>query len=284
MLLAVIPFRLKSVRVPQKVILPIQEIPLCVRVVQAVQKSFEGLNGVQILAAVDSPKTQKLLENACPGLQVVMTKAELPSGTDRVHAAVQHFCDEQKIEMSSIKGILNIQGDMPFVGRHGLRAIAEYYLEGDALTLSQMPMATLSQSFPQGQNYTDMGAVKVISDSENCAMYFSRHPIPYTRAPVPKKDFIGDLHIGVYGFTPKALMRFCDQSPVAIEKAESLEQLRAMYIGMKILVIRTQPEAHESYRGIDTPQDLKWALSFGHKTRPMAKPKQKTKKAGRKKK
>jgi 3-deoxy-manno-octulosonate cytidylyltransferase (CMP-KDO synthetase) len=260
MILMVLPFRLASARIPKKVLHEIAGIPLCVRTARRVMEGFGRDKNVRVLAAVDSPQVEELLRNALPTLEIVQTSPELPSGTDRVFAAVQILLAREPELRSSLVGIVNIQGDMPFIGQDGLRQVVSF--------LQQKPRAeefwvTLSQAWPQSQNIDERGAVKVVTDREGRALYFSRFPIPYSRNNLEDNaDSISDLHLGVYGFGLEALTRFCTHAPVALEKAEGLEQLRALWLGLPIYVLQTEVEAGASYRGIDTAADLDWAQSW----------------------
>jgi 3-deoxy-manno-octulosonate cytidylyltransferase (CMP-KDO synthetase) len=261
-ILAVVPLRLASTRVPKKILSSLGGLPLAVRSVGRVREAFAGDASVRILAAVDASETRDLLLKHFPDLDVVMTDPDLPSGTDRVFVAVLSYC-ERNAARDSVKGVLNVQGDMPFTGGEGLRQIAAYFRGATAEQLSAVPLATLSHDWPADIKYEDPGAVKVLADRHGHALYFSRFPIPYSRVKRPKlPEADGDMHIGVYGYTMEGLARFCAHAPVPLEKMESLEQLRALWLGMRMAVIRTEARAGESYRGIDMPADLAWAKAF----------------------
>lgn len=277
--LAVLPLRLESARIPQKMLKKIGKYTLCEHSVGRVLATFQGSEDVEVVAAVDSPNVKALLQKTFPKLNVIMTDPELPSGTDRVLAASQEYVGSRSL--SSLSGILNIQGDMPFVGSKGLLQIAGLFLNNPSNILLRAPVVTLSEPFGRESRalkisekkiyeaYLGPSAVKVMVDREGFAIYFSRFPIPYSRLSLKKPltkagktiplSTEADLHLGVYGFTPKALVDFCSQSPTPIELLEGLEQLRAMWLGQKILVLRTEYEKGASYRGVDMKEDLKWA-------------------------
>jgi len=267
--LAVLPLRLESTRVPRKMLAKIGSQSLCVHSVQRAINAFKKLESVELVAAVDSPLVQELLQSEFPELRVEKTEPEIPTGTDRVFAVYQKLKKESR--MQNLKGVLNIQGDMPFMSVGGLEELANYFIENDLEFLKQNPIATLCQKWPVSDKagFESQAAVKILRNKLGFAIYFSRHPIPYSKVTSKKeraKFFISDLHVGAYGFEPLALSRFCAQIPTELELAEGLEQLRALYLGYSIFGIETEPAPFESYRGIDTPEDLKWARAFIKKT------------------
>jgi 3-deoxy-manno-octulosonate cytidylyltransferase (CMP-KDO synthetase) len=277
----VIPLRLASTRIPRKVLVDIGGRSLAERTVRRVLDAFRGDERVRVIAAVDAEETLIELSSAFPDLQVLLTDPELPSGTDRVFAAVSRYCESDPRLAGRIRGVVNVQGDMPFVGAAGLKSIVGYVHEAWSAP-GEERMATLSEAWPSGRKYDDAAAVKVVMDRSGRAIYFSRHPIPYSKLPFGKdKEFpeaAGDLHIGVYAYTVAALARFCSHAPVALERGESLEQLRAQWLGIPIQVLRTEAEKGESFRGIDTQDDLAWARGFAGGKTPAKKTATRTKK------
>jgi 3-deoxy-manno-octulosonate cytidylyltransferase (CMP-KDO synthetase) len=267
-ILAVLPLRLESTRIKQKMLSRIGETTLCEHSVLKAQQAFSEVNDVTVIAAVDSPKVRDILRKSFPKLYILETSPEIQTGTDRVFEAYQIFKTKPENQNLKVQAILNIQGDMPFMGQSGLQMIAQFFRESDAATLKKYPIATLCQKWPNEkshqQNYRDQGAVKILRNSEGAAIYFSRLPVPYSKKEIPKRGLpiVGELHLGVYGFTPEVLARFCAQSSTELELSEGLEQLRALWLGYSIFGIETEPKLGESYRGIDTPKDLKWAKDF----------------------
>lgn len=282
-LLVVVPLRLASMRVPRKVLADVSGRTLAERTMGRVIEAFAEHPRVRVFAAVDHEETLISLSKAFPGLSVLLTDPELPSGTDRVFAAVMRYCDSHPGAAKALKGVINVQGDMPYVGLEGLRRLAGYVLEAWSPKGGEL-MATLSETWPEERDYSDPAAVKVITDRSGRAIYFSRHPIPYSKfafgedAEFP--ETAGDMHLGVYAYTLQALARFCSHAPVAIERAESLEQLRAQWLGIPIQVLRIEAAVGESFRGVDTPADMAWARSFakGGKVAPTKKTASKAKK------
>lgn len=275
--LAVIPLRLASSRVPKKILADIGGQSLAQRTVGRAFKALGDNPQVRILAAVDDIATEQHLKKHYPDLTVVLTSPDIPSGTDRVFAAVMEWIKKNPQGRSSVKGVLNIQGDMPFAGVEGLRQAAGFYENASPADLQRFGMITLAQPWPSDQSLDAMSAVKVLSDREGSALYFSRYPIPYSMKNPPKAssklpdvEFVPDMHIGLYGYTLESLAQLASHAPIELERSESLEQLRALWLGIKILVLKTHPESFESFRGIDTPADLSWARNFAK-----AKPKKK---------
>lgn len=265
--LAVVPLRLASARIPRKVLADIGGMSLSRRTLARARAAFAGDSEVTLLAAVDSPETQKHLQQEFPDLEVMLTDPALPSGTDRVFAATQAWIAADPARKAALRGVINIQGDMPFAGVQGLQDAAAFYKVASPEELARFPMLTLAQAWPADTDFAHIGAVKVISDREGGALYFSRHPIPHSMKPFkgkasPENLPVSRLHIGVYGYTLEALTRLAAQAPVELERAEMLEQLRALWIGLRILVIATDPGEGSSFRGIDTPLDLAWAKRF----------------------
>ena len=263
---AIVPLRLSSVRVPQKILASIGDESLCERTVGRVLSIFSSDPQVLVVAAVDDKRTRDVLSRKYPSLKVVLTDPEIPSGTDRVCVALGEVLKSLPGRGASVRGVLNVQGDIPFVGTEGLRQITGFYKTASDGDLIKTPMATLAQDWPANQDYESPGAVKVISDRAQRAIYFSRHAIPHSKLKARKTSLdglpVGKLHIGVYGYTPQALAEMCSHSPIALELAEGLEQLRALWLGIEILVLETHPLVGESYRGIDTPEDLAWSRKF----------------------
>jgi 3-deoxy-manno-octulosonate cytidylyltransferase (CMP-KDO synthetase) len=267
--LVVIPLRLASARIPRKVLAPIGELTLAERTVGRALEAVGYLSGVAVVAAVDSEEVAHVLESRYPELTVIRTDPDLPSGTDRVFAATRVWIAEEPSRRAALKGVLNVQGDMPFAGLNGLRQAVEFYQSAEPADLARFPMLTLAQPWPAEMDFMDLAAVKVIADRAGRAIYFSRHPIPHSRVPAPRKGqgVLGaGLHIGLYGYTLEALAAFASQSPVPMELSEGLEQLRALWLGLGIFVIQTTPESGEDFRGIDTPKDLAWARKFAGPT------------------
>lgn len=234
---ACIPARYASTRFPGKPLALIQGKPMILWVAEGAQQA--GLFD-QVVVATDDSRIQQVVEQA--GFKVAMTDGKHPSGTDRVKEAVQSFnLQDQDV-------VVNIQGDEPLVNKEWLQALVEPFRCQNDLQLTTLAHAITLEEI-QSPN-----SVKVLTDQNNRALYFSRFPIPFSKEkPTEFKEWNGLYkHMGFYGFRVHALNTFCGAPQGLAEKAESLEQLRALALGMPIHVSVVKG----SSLGVDTPQDL----------------------------
>jgi len=171
------------------------------------------------------------------GYEVRMTASELPSGSDRVWAAIQEDpCDI----------VVNIQGDEPLIRGDVLDALISETEKDDC------DMATLGHALSEETLHSQQCA-KVVTNEKGNALYFSRLPIPFSRKAYNEFTNLPVLkHIGIYAYKKDMLRRFCAQSPIPLEEAEGLEQLRALYLGARLKVVKTQ---HDCW-GVDIPSDV----------------------------
>ncbi len=172
------------------------------------------------------------------GARVIMTRADHLSGTDRVAEAAS---------ASNAALVVNIQGDEPLIDPAAIDAAVLGLLEQD-----DTPMGTLKKRIERPEEITDPNVVKVVTDREANALYFSRAPIPCVReAGAGSATYF--KHIGLYVYRREFLLEYPDLPVGPLEQAERLEQLRAIENGFKIRVVETEYES----LGIDTPED--WA-------------------------
>ena len=233
-IVGVIPARYGSTRFPGKPLVDLLGRPLIQWTIEGSQKS-KLLS--DLIVATDDDRIKKAAEAV--GVKVAMTPSELPTGSDRIHAAIQNIdCDI----------VVNIQGDEPLVTGELIDRLAQVFIDDPNLD-----MATLAHPISD-EELESPNAVKVVLNHKDEALYFSRFPIPYSRSKAAEMgSHEGCLkHIGMYAYTKKFLKKFCETPPAFIEKAESLEQLRALYLGAKIKVVRVK----EASLGVDTPEDL----------------------------
>jgi len=231
--LGVIPARYGSTRLPAKPLLKINGHPLLEWVIRGV-RAAESLS--ELVVATDHPEIAALAEKL--GTAAVMTDPNLPSGSDRVWAVAQtRNCDV----------VLNIQGDEPLIQPFWIDQLVGAFRDD-----AKLKMATLAHKLPTEELATP-GTVKVILNKFNEAIYFSRFAIPYSREGVEKWPNTALKHIGLYGYQKEFLREFCAQAPTPVEKAESLEQLRAMWLGARIKVL----EIEGLSVGVDTADDVK---------------------------
>lgn len=236
-ILCVIPSRIASTRIQRKPLLPIQGKPM-------VQWVYENASRctflTDVVVATDSEEVASVVKNI--GGKAIMTPPHLATGSDRVAVVA-----EQYPEMDVI---INLQGDEPFIKPHMLEQLVSPYLAGET-----PDMTTLASPINMEDDYHNPGAVKVLTDLQGNALYFSRSPIPYfrieTEAPVYH-------HIGLYAFRRDFLLRYTTLPQTPLEKAESLEQLRALEHGYKIRVCLTKEKTLE----INTPEEYERAQNF----------------------
>lgn len=230
--IGVIPARYGSTRFPGKPLALVAGKPLLQWVIEAAKKS-KLID--QLIVATDDERIMKLAETC--HVDSVMTDSDLPSGTDRIWAAVQ----KEQFDIA-----LNIQGDEPLLTGEVLDILVQSMIDNP-----KSEMATLGHDFKSVKDMENPNVVKIALNQKNEAIYFSRFPIPYSRV----KDFTPDAnlqHVGLYGYRKGFLQKFCETPAHSLELSESLEQLRALYLGAKIQVTRVEYET----RGVDTPEDV----------------------------
>lgn len=225
---AVIPARYGSTRFPGKPLTPIHGKPMVAHVVDRVLQA--GCCD-QVVVATDDERIAAAIEGS--GATCVMT-GEASSGTDRVAQAVLPFaCDV----------VLNVQGDEPALPPEDVATLAHFLAMHP-----EAPMATLAAP-ASDDDLANPNVVKVVCDTSGRALYFSRSAIPFPRNPIPG---IARKHIGMYGFQREALLRFNALPEHPLERAEGLEQLRALANGLAIHVL---PGSGESV-AVDVPADV----------------------------
>ena len=232
--LGIIPSRYGSSRFPGKPLHLLCGKPLVAWVVEAVKKA-KTLDDV--IVATDDDRIVAAVE--AHGGRAVMTPSELPSGTDRIACAAGDFADDDIL--------VNIQGDEPLIAPELIDALA-----GRLLADAKWDMATAVTPIRRREDLDAKTVVKVVLDREDGALYFSRLPIPCDRDNEP--DLASGLyvrHLGIYAYRGAFLRRYIAEKPCALEQTEKLEQLRALWMGAKIAVIRTEDEGV----GVDTPED-----------------------------
>jgi 3-deoxy-manno-octulosonate cytidylyltransferase (CMP-KDO synthetase) len=237
----VIPARYGSTRLPAKAIAPIAGRPMIQWVLEAAQRSRAS----EVLVATDDERVANAVE---PRSCVVMTRADHPSGTDRIAevAALRGWADDDIV--------VNVQGDEPQLPASVVDQVAAL-LAGD----SRADLATLSTPIGSVEEFLDPNVVKVVAADDGAALYFSRAPIPWQRDGAPnglasQTSFAGaQRHLGIYAYRVASLRRMTSLAPSSLEQTEKLEQLRALQAGMRILVA----EASERPGiGVDTEHDL----------------------------
>jgi len=265
MLVVIVPLRLESSRIPRKILAQIDGTTVAARVLKRLERCLSGFPDIRLFAAVDAPEVGSHLATEVPGVQTILTSPELKSGTDRVYAAYGHLLAEGLVQATEVEAVVNVQGDMPFLSES---ALVEFLRDvRERAKSSTGCLVTISESWPKDQSYDDRAAVKVLCDQARRALYFSRHPIPYSRKSREEAQGEADaeFHVGVYAFTGETLRQFAESPATRLEETEGLEQLRALWLGIPIYVLKTEYESTSSFRGIDVPEDLAWARAFATK-------------------
>jgi 3-deoxy-manno-octulosonate cytidylyltransferase (CMP-KDO synthetase) len=233
-IVGVIPSRWGSTRFPGKSLAPIRGKPLVLWVVEAAHRA-ERLD--EVLVATDDRRIADVVEEA--GARAVMTARDHPSGTDRVAEAVRGI--EAEV-------VVNIQGDEPLVDPALVDRLAATLL-GDP----RWDMATAASPIERREDLENPSIVKAVWAEDGTALYFSRSPIPYVRdEPFDAAATLHWGHAGLYAYRRAFLERLVATPPCPLEKAEKLEQLRALHIGGRIAVLKAGRKAI----GVDTPEDL----------------------------
>ncbi len=230
-ILCVIPARYASTRLPGKPLVDIAGKPMIQRVYEQAKKA---LRPAMVLVAADHP----LVADAVTGFggEVMMTSTDHPTGTDRLAEVARAF--------PGFDVIINVQGDEPLIEPAVIDQLAAAFAEEPDLL-----MATLKTKADEAE-YNNPNAVKVVTGLNDYALYFSRSLLPYPR--VQPETFTVYKHIGIYAYRRDFLLTYAALAPTPLEKAESLEQLRALEHGYSIKVLET------SFKpvGVDTPEDL----------------------------
>jgi 3-deoxy-manno-octulosonate cytidylyltransferase (CMP-KDO synthetase) len=234
--LGVIPARYGSTRFPGKPLADIAGKSLVQRVWEQTSQA------ASLTACVVATEDQRIIDHVAGfGGAGRMTSAEHASGTDRLGEIARD---------TNYDYYVNIQGDEPLVLPAAIDALVTQTLA------ARTPMSTLITPFPldHPEELANPNAVKVVLDGANCALYFSRSQIPFPRNPAPAVYF---KHIGIYMYSRETLLRLCELPRTMLEDAESLEQLRALYHGVKILCVETvyDPVA------VDVPGDIERVLA-----------------------
>lgn len=230
--LILIPARMASTRLPGKPLADIAGAPMIVHVARRAAESGLG----RVVVATDTAAVAEAV--IAHGFEAVMTRADHQSGSDRIHEALLALDPSGKMET-----VINVQGDLPTIEPETIRAALR------PLEEAAVDIATLTVEIADEEDRRNPNIVKVVgsplSERRLKALYFTRATAPYGDGPLYH-------HIGLYAYRRAALERFVALGPSALEKRESLEQLRALEAGMRIDV-----EIVDSVPlGVDTPADL----------------------------
>ena len=231
--IAIIPARLNSKRLPKKLIKKISGVPL----IAITYRNLLSMNIFdEIIVATDSSQISNIINQI--GGTVFMSKKKHSCGSDRV--------SEASIEFKS-DIVLNVQGDEPFVSLESIKKIIHFFRNNKN---KNIPVVSLIYQTTDISLIDDDNCVKVVVDKNNFAMYFSRSRIPFLKN--YKKDFKYNIHVGVYGFLSQSIIQFSKFKPSKLEKIESLECIRFIENGHKIKMIQIDRPTI----GIDTSHDI----------------------------
>ena len=233
----IIPARYASTRYPGKPLIDLAGKPMVVHVCERAKKS--GAAAVHV--ATDDKRIADAVRKH--GHSVVMTRADHESGTDRLAEAAQLL----KLRAEHI--VVNVQGDEPLIEPALIRDLA-----GVLAKRREAAMATACHAIHDEATARNPNVVKVVLDAAGYALYFSRAQIPFPRA----AGATHYRHAGIYAYRVRFLREYAALPPAPIERAEALEQLRALWHGHRIVVVVSETDIPP---GVDTPQDLQAVLS-----------------------
>jgi 3-deoxy-manno-octulosonate cytidylyltransferase (CMP-KDO synthetase) len=236
---AIIPARFASTRFPGKALALIDGQPMICHVAERTRRA----HGVgRVIVATDDERIRQAVRPS--GIEVVMTRSDHPSGTDRL-AEVAATLDAGVV--------INVQGDLPLLDPEMVERLAAR-MAGEP----DLPMGTLATPIRDEVEWRSPHVVKVVVGQDGRALYFSRSPIPHDRDGIRRGDEpLGWRHVGMYAYRRDVLLRLAALPPSPLEEREKLEQLRALEHGIAIGVIEWM--AAEPLIEVDTPEDLERA-------------------------
>jgi 3-deoxy-manno-octulosonate cytidylyltransferase (CMP-KDO synthetase) len=274
--IAVIPARFRSIRLEGKLLLPLDGKPL---ILHTLEQAKKARNVSRVIVATDDERILKVVEES--GNEAVLTKENHESGSDRI-AEVAENLPENSI-------IVNVQGDEPLISPRTIeKAVETMLVESGELrveseewrveseseektlhsplsTLHSFEMATTCERIHDAKDVLSSDVVKVVTDENGFALYFSRSPVPFARDAVKKYGTLENAlrnepnllalyrkHTGLYVYRREFLLKFTKLAQTNLEKIEMLEQLRALENGARIKVV----EVEESSIGVDTKEDF----------------------------
>ncbi|MBX3650580.1 MAG: 3-deoxy-manno-octulosonate cytidylyltransferase [Burkholderiales bacterium] len=238
----VIPARHASTRFPGKPLADIGGRPMVVRVAERAARS----GAERVIVATDDARIANAVNDH--GHQALMTRRDHATGTDRLAEVAA------KLGLAANAIVVNVQGDEPLIAPALIRRVAENLAAHRAAAI-----ATAACRIREGRDIASPNVVKVVLDEAGYALYFSRAPIPWAREAFASgiRRLPAGLpvlrHLGIYAYRCSFLRAYSRLRPVAIERAEALEQLRALAHGYRISVAVTAAAPHP---GVDTPADL----------------------------
>lgn len=245
--IAIIPARLFSTRLPNKLLLDLAGKPLILR---TVEQAAKAKNISRVMVATDSEEILRVVREN--GFEAVLTSTHHQSGSDRITEVAE------TLEENSI--IVNVQGDEPLISPATIESAVEAILRDDSIDV-----ATTCEPIDDIKDVLSPDVVKVVTDENGFALYFSRSPIPFPREAVKKYETLENAfnnekdllvlyrkHTGLYVYRREFLLKYTKLKQTKLEKLEMLEQLRALENGARVKVV----EVWESSIGVDTKEDF----------------------------
>ncbi|HYS11570.1 MAG TPA: 3-deoxy-manno-octulosonate cytidylyltransferase [Myxococcales bacterium] len=226
-LAALIPARYSAQRLPGKPLADIGGAPMVVRVAERASRA-KGID--QVAVATDDARIAAAVQSA--GFRALMTDPACRNGTERIAQAARDLPAD---------GYLNVQGDEPLIDPEAIAQVARLVRDGARMATLARPLEPFEAALPQ--------VVKVVLDARGRALYFSRSLIPHPRETGALPPL---AHVGIYGFTAETLQQFARLPETPLERAEGLEQLRALFHGIPIQVAVGNFQSV----AVDTPEDL----------------------------
>jgi 3-deoxy-manno-octulosonate cytidylyltransferase (CMP-KDO synthetase) len=244
-IVAIIPARFASTRLPGK---PLSDIHGRSMIQRVYERASAARRPDRVLVATDDERIASVVRGF--GGEALLTSPDHATGTDRVAEAAGAIDADV---------VINVQGDEPMLDPDGIDAAAGALLEDPS-----SPMATVSLPLASAEEMLSSSVVKVVVDARGDALYFSRSPIPHVRrgasadlrasAEAAVARGLARKHVGLYAYRREALLRLASLPPSPLEEAEGLEQLRALFHGLRI---RVAPMVGEGGVAVDTPEDLR---------------------------
>lgn len=245
--IAIIPARLASVRLPNKLLLDLAGKPLILRTIEQAKKAC---NVSRVIVAADSEEILQIVKES--GNEAVLTGENHQSGSDRI-AEVAENLPENSI-------IVNVQGDEPLISPRTIEKAVEAILQDDSIDI-----ATTCELIDAAEDVLNSDIVKVVCDEKGFGLYFSRSPVPFPREAVRQYGTLENAlreeknllslyrkHTGLYVYRREFLLKYTELNQTNLEKTELLEQLRALQNGARIKVV----EVAERSIGVDTREDF----------------------------
>jgi len=235
-IIGVIPARWGSTRLPGKSLVDLCGKPM---VQWVVERAMQVKSLSQVIVATDDLRIKDVVEGF--GGAAVMTRVDHPSGTDRIAEAIEGFDADL---------VVNLQGDEPLLDPVMVDKLVEVMAVDES-----WDMGTAATPIVRNEDLNDASVVKVVWAEDHRALYFSRALIPFVRDEGMRESVQHWRHLGIYVYRADFLKRMVEAPPCRLEKIEKLEQLRALHLGAKMVVVETD----DNGIGVDTPADVERA-------------------------